>query len=135
MSHAGSFGSTGSAPPAIDQVYRYVSATIDFTTLGVVQLFSTASIGYFVPINTTFLCDVATAIVGDSTSNIGWTPPDYDDYMSLGIGAATSGEATDQSNATNPYIPASTPVSINVTQAETGTALLGRIAMVGYYIT
>ncbi len=128
---------TGVTPPSTNDLVKYISPSIDFKVIGTTNFFVTTSAGFFIPISSIALIDNANNEQGDNVFNIGWTGPNFDDYFS---GISIANVSTDtytflSESASPPYVPASTQIVVNVTTGDTGTALVGRIAMVGFYLT
>ncbi len=114
-----------------------VSNTINFKTTGLSLLFTTPVSSRFAVIFTQNICDTATAVVQNSQYNIGWTPAQYDDYISgdtFGPFVANTENFQDPGSSPRPIFPANTNIMINMIQADGGTALTGRIVFYGVYI-
>lgn len=121
--------------------FTYTSPIINFKSTGVTTLFTTLNTGlFFVPTSYTFYCETVTASNNDSEISIGWTAAAYTDFESnLNFSFNTLGANKWANQTTNPGIgysafPANTAISVNVSIADTGTALTGRIIFNGYYV-
>ncbi len=114
----------------------FISPEINFKSTGNTIIFTTQPSLLFIPISFILMCDQATAAIGDSIFNVGWTGANYDDWLtgnsfsgpqqgffSLGIAPSSVLPA-----------PASTQVRINVTSADSGTSLSGRLIFTGFYL-
>lgn len=123
----------GSPPLQIGDFVTYASPVIDFKTIGLTNFFTSDSLGTFFPITLLRYCVLATSSNGDSNINIGWTPTNYNDFIS---GEGFNPTVTGQILINNSYqvpIPPSTAIKINVTAGDTGTALTGQYIISGYY--
>ncbi len=121
------------------QVVKYVSDVVNFKVTGLYNLFTTASSGNFIPLNLTMVCDSAVSEVGDNMFNVGWTAASYNDWSSgLAFQISAAGNfiagATPGTSLEIPYAPISTAIKVNVTNADSGTTLTGRIIITGIYI-
>lgn len=125
-----------SVPPS-NSVISFVSPTIDFKVVGLTTAFTTKDTQNFFPNSVVFVCDTADTVTGDNLFSIGWIAADYNDLMDLGsLGLNTSQTAHINTNdVLDPFafFPPSTEIVINVTSADSGTALTGRIVITGFY--
>lgn len=117
--------------------YSFVSEGINLKTVGDNLVFSTFATVSFVPISIGFACVSSTTPNGDSVFNLGWTAPNYDDYISGGSIAVTVANTSEYQGVTgpDPVFPAATDIYLRVTSADTGTAIQVRAIITGYYIT
>ena len=120
-----------------NNLVSYTSPAINLKATGLTTLFTTQYGMRFVPVEYFFICDTASAANGDSGINIGWTAAAYTDFqtgVSFSAITANTWYNTIAFGAPLPIFPASTAIIANVTQADTGTTLTGRIVFVGFYI-
>ncbi len=116
--------------------FVYVSTEIDFKVADETIIFTTQPLLLFIPISFILICDEATAATGDAIFNVGWTGPNYDDWI---MGNAFSGPQQgffSQGSSPSSVMPApsATPVRINITSPDTGTSLSGRLIFTGFYL-
>lgn len=115
----------------------YQSPTIDFKTTGTTPIFTTESSGSFIALQIIFILDVVDTFTVPGIYNIGWTAPDYDDFISskaIGSFTASSTFAAATTGPINIFIPASTQVIFNITTVVTATTCTGSVIFVGFYI-
>ena len=119
------------------KLFTYLSDPIDFKTVATYPLFTTLVGSKFMPIDYAFICDSATAANGDGNFSIGWTGPTYEDFISGGssTNAITANHFDNYpvSSGSKEVFPANTPIILNLTNADTGTALSIRVMMCGFY--
>ena len=127
--------STGSSPSSSNFVVL-TSPEVDFEMSGLTTLFTTNSTKNFVFNSVNLLIDTAAGVGGNTSFNIGWTPPDYLDFtVTDGITNPTPGIYQSIGASGNiPLAPTSTPVIVNVTSPDGGTTLTGRFIITGFYI-
>jgi hypothetical protein len=118
-------------------VFALVSPIINFKIVTVTTLFS-IPIGFrFAPVFTQMICESATAANINGNFSVGWTPATYSDYIasnSFGPNVANMSELYQTGSTPVTLFPSNTDIKINVTSADTGTALTGRIVIYGIYI-
>lgn len=115
----------------------YTSPAINLKVTGLTTIFTTQYGMRFVPLEYYFICDSATVAVGNSGINIGWTGAGYTDFqtgVSFSAIVANDFYNTISFGVPLPVFPAATPIIANVTMADAGVALTGRIVFVGFYI-
>lgn len=113
----------------------YVSPSINFKVVGLTTIFTTEATKNFYPISLIFICDTATSANGDSAVSIGWTAAAYTDLYTSGFPLVVASQAQNNNSINNPFdfFPNNTAIRVNVSSAETGTALTGRVLIVGFY--
>ncbi len=121
-----------------DKYYVIVSPTVNFKTTGLTTLWTTPVNATFLALTYTIVCDTATAANGDSVFNVGWTPATYTDFLDTQspniLTANTYSNTVVEAGLIPPVFPASTAIVLNITSAETGTALTGRFIFSGIYL-
>jgi hypothetical protein len=125
-----------SAPPA-DVPSAITSAIINFKTVGVTTLFTTPAGSRFAPAFVQYVCESATAANGNGGFSVGWTAAAYSDYIlaeSFNPTTANMCELYQTGSSQVKVFPANTAIKINITGADTGTALTGRLVFYGVYI-
>lgn len=120
-----------------NNLFAIISPVINFKSVGVTTLFTTPTNMKFAPCFAQYVCDSATAAGGNSGFSVGWTAATYTDYiLSDSFNPTTANKFQlyqTGSTATNIF-PANTVIKINVTGADSGTAITGRIIFYGVYI-
>ncbi len=117
-------------------VFALVSPIINFKVVAVTTMFSIPVGVRFSSLFTQYICESATAANSDSNFSIGWTGS-YQNYIPAdNFNPVIADESTiyTEGVTTVPLFPANTDIRINVTSADTGTALTGRIVIYGVYI-
>ncbi len=116
--------------------FALVSPIINFKLVTVTTLFSIPVGVRFAPVFAQYICESATAANGNSIFSIGWTPATYNNYISDSFNPTTASMSQLFQTGSTPVtlFPANTDIKINVTSADTGTALTGRIVIYGIYI-
>jgi hypothetical protein len=120
-----------------NNLFALTSPVIDFSVTGVVPLFTTAFNSRFCPIFSQNICVFSNSADGNSQYNIGWTGPDYMDYdQGAGFQATVTDETSfvDPGSTSKKTFPPNTVIRVNITQADSGIALTGRIIIYGIYI-
>lgn len=116
--------------------FPHTSPTIDFKSVGLTTVFTTASSGNFYPVIVYTVCDTAVSVNGDGFYSVGWIGPDYNQIVN-GTGVALDTAGTYNVNSFNnpsPVISSSSSIIVNVSSADTGTALTGRVIILGFYL-
>lgn len=113
----------------------YISPVINFKTTGLTTIFTTRANERFVVAGVTMVCASSTAANGDSTFNLGFTAAAYDDIFSNSAFLLTLPNTSFVvSYSEVPMVPANTPLRVNVTGGDTGTAITGYIVIRGFTI-
>ena len=115
--------------------FSYVSPTINFKTVGNTTIFTTIPGSKFVPTTYTFICDTASAVVGDLTVNVGWTAAAFSDFLSGSTTSLTTADTFDNYQSVSaPNFPAATAIVLRVATGDTGTTFTGRFVLSGFYM-
>ena len=118
------------------QYVQFISPTINFKTVALTTIFT--PFYDLVVTNFTEYCSLSTGANQDSVWSIGWTAATYEDFITSGSEVFNTMQGTYKSNSSTFQVllfPAGTPIRINVTSAETGTALQGKFFFNGFYFT
>ncbi len=117
-------------------VQAMVSTTIDMKAVGQTVIFTVPAGLKFVPFAVSASIVSNTAAVGNNTYSIGFTAPNYQDFVaSSGLSGDTAGKVdqiTASYSSTTPA-PALSNVVVNVTSADTGTAFTVKFIVIGYF--
>ncbi len=126
------------APAIAGNFVSLVSPIINFKTTGVTVLFTTPSNLRLAPVFAQYICESATLANGNGNFSVGWTGAAYTDYINADSFNPTTANNSllyqTGSTATNVF-PANTAIRANVTLADSGTSITGRIVIFGVYIT
>lgn len=119
---------------------KYTSPTIDFTTLASTVIFTNA-LSKFVVTGVSIVADSVINYSGGANFNIGFTGPDYDDYLTHATDPVTSDDhynnlfvGLTDSLSNYPLLPASTALRINVISAATADTFAGRVIVFGFTV-
>jgi hypothetical protein len=117
-------------------VISYVSPLIDFKTIGLTPLFTISATKRFAPFAYSTIIQTNVSMVGDAQYSLGWTAPNYSDYLFLA--SFFPGMAGDVNNIFNTsavmIFPANTTIYCNVSAPDSGTTVTGYVNILGYYV-
>jgi hypothetical protein len=107
---------------------------LDFTQAGVTTLFSTSVSSSFIISQFLLLCISATAPVGDNVFSLGWTAPNYDDWIPTAAMGITPDTYSNVNLANLLLVPPGIDFKVNITTPDSGTALTGYLLLIGFNI-
>lgn len=119
---------------------KYVSPSIDFTATGATVIFTNGT-SKFVLTGITLVSDVIDNYSGGASFSIGFTGPDYDDYITHTTDSVILSDyfnnmfvGVSDSLGHYPLLPASTALRVNVTSAAIADTFTGRIVVFGFTV-
>ena len=118
-------------------IFTYISATINFKTVGNTTVFTTQAGLKFVVIQLSLICDAASAANADAGINLGTNAASFDNWASgltSGISVANTYTSFTAGSSAVAIFAASTAVVLRVASADTGTSITGRAVITGFYI-
>ena len=120
-------------------IINYTTPVIDFTQTGLTLIFTSVTGKSFAVIGYAMVQLSSTLPVYDNFFNIGFTPALYNDISTIPLALSNGFDNSSQYftignlGQQGLLVPSATPVYVNITTADTGTALTGRIALQGFY--
>lgn len=131
---------SGSTVTIIPGYMKFISPTIDFTTIGNTTIFTNGS-SNFVLYSFTFVSDSIVNYANDARVNIGFTAASYNDLVNNAVTVlSATGQFIDYSlipgsfSGAHPLLPPSTPLVARVSSGATADVYSGRCIIFGFTV-